>query len=127
MFGKSDAGVSPIALGLLIFTPLLIAVGQVLFKMVSLRLADTSGFFDNLFRMTIDPIFITSLAIYGVGTILWIFVLKDVPLALAYSFMALTFVFVPVLAKLFLHEALPPKYIIGTVLILAGLMIQRLG
>lgn len=127
MENKSTAGIAPIVIGLLIFTPLLIAVGQVMFKLVSRQMSFASGFLNGLFQLAFEPLFIASIALYGFGTLLWIFVLREVPLAVAYSFMALTFVMVPVLAKLFLHETLPPKYILGTVMIISGLMIQRLG
>jgi hypothetical protein len=43
-------------------------------------------------------LFIGSLALYGGATLLWIYVPASVPPSCANSFMALTFVIVPVLA-----------------------------
>ena len=61
-------------------------------------------------------------SIYAFGTIVWIFVLKQVPLTIAYSFMGLTFCFVPLLAQLFLGEALTLRYFLGVALIIGGMV-----
>ena len=104
----------------LIGTPLLIAAGQVLFKLAS----STTGGLDakGLTGLFLNPIFLAALALYGFGTVVWIFVLKQVPLTAAYSFMGLTFLFVPLLALAFLGETLSLRYLLGAVLIIAGLI-----
>lgn len=113
---------SPLTYGLLLLTPLLIAIGQVLFKMTSERLvAENAPFHTVLF----NPVFILALTIYGGATLLWIYVLKLVPLSHAYSFMALTFVIVPLLAALWLGESVSLKYAFGAALIIAGLMVVQ--
>lgn len=117
------SNLSPMVGGLLIATPIMIAAGQIMFKKTSERLltrAD-SGFISIAF----DPVFITALALYGTATLLWIYVLKTVPLSYAYSFMALTFVIVPLLALLFLGESLSWRYGVGSALIIAGLIISQ--
>jgi drug/metabolite transporter (DMT)-like permease len=65
---------------------------------------------------------VAALALYAFGTIVWIFVLKQVPLTIAYSFMGLTFCFVPLLAQLFLGEALTLRYFLGVALIVGGMV-----
>ncbi|MHB0951007.1 MAG: EamA family transporter [Allorhizobium sp.] len=104
----------------LIGTPLMIATGQVLFKMTS----STAGEFSarGLAGLMLNPILIAALAIYGIGTLIWIYVLKSVPLTIAYSFMGLTFFFVPLLAQIFLGETLTLRYAFGAALIIAGLI-----
>ncbi len=109
-------------MGLLIFTPLTIAGGQILFKKAGENLASSGAPFVTAF---IDPIFILAVAIYGGATMLWLYVLKNVPLTYAYSFMALTFIFVPILAMLFLGEKLTPKYFLGLGLVISGLLIVQ--
>jgi undecaprenyl phosphate-alpha-L-ara4N flippase subunit ArnE len=110
----------PVLAGLLL-TPLLISAGQVLFKLTSARagVANLSG----LLAIIRDPYLIAALIIYGFGTIIWVYVLKTVPLTVAYPFMALTFCAVPVLAWLFLGEALTARYALGCALIIAGLFV----
>jgi undecaprenyl phosphate-alpha-L-ara4N flippase subunit ArnE len=109
----------PIWFGL-IGTPLLIASGQVLFKLASTSLGglDLRGLAGLLF----NPIFIAAVVLYAFGTIVWIFVLKQVPLTIAYSFMGLTFCFVPLLAQIFFGEALTLRYLLGVVLIIGGMI-----
>lgn len=46
----------------------------------------------------LSPLFIGPLVLYGGATLLWIYVPASVPRSCACSFMALTFVIVPVLA-----------------------------
>ena len=101
-------------------TPFMIAVGQVLFKLTSAKLSASGSGFHTIF---FEPLFILALVIYGGATLLWIHVLKTVPLAYAYSFMALTFVLVPLLAALWMGETVTLKYAIGAALIIVGLIV----
>ncbi|NRP72034.1 putative 4-amino-4-deoxy-L-arabinose-phosphoundecaprenol flippase subunit ArnE [Ensifer psoraleae] len=105
----------------LIFTPILISTGQILFKLTS---SETGGFdFRSLAALVSNPILLTALALYGLGTIIWIFTLRSVPLTLAYSFMALTFCFVPLFAAFFLGETLTIRYAAGAALIIGGMIV----
>ena len=45
------------------------------------------------------------------------------PLTIAYSFMALTFCLVPLLAAVFLGEAVTLRYALGAALIISGMII----
>ncbi|MBD9374366.1 transporter [Rhizobium sp. ARZ01] len=105
----------------LLGTPLLIAAGQVLFKLTSA----TTGEFGprGLVHLLFNPLMIGALAIYGIGTVIWIFVLKSVPLTIGYSFMALTFCFIPLLASIFLGETLTLRYFVGAFLIIGGMVV----
>ena len=105
----------------LICTPFLIAGGQVLFKLASREVGDFN--LRGVVRLLFSPYLITALVVYGLGTIIWIYVLRSVPLTIAYSFMGLTFCVVPVLALLWLNEPLTWKYAGGAVLIMTGMLI----
>lgn len=109
--------------GLLVLTPVMIAIGQVLFKVTSERLL--AGGDAPFYSIVFQPTFILALTIYGSATLIWIFVLKSVPLGYAYSFMALTFVIVPVLAAWLLGETLTIKYALGTALIMTGMIVAH--
>lgn len=109
--------------GLLILTPMMIAIGQVLFKLTSERLL-ASGHVP-FYSIFFQPTFILALAIYASATLIWIFVLKTVPLGYAYSFMALTFVIVPALAMWLLGEPLTLKYALGTAFIMIGMIVAH--
>lgn len=105
----------------LVVTPAMIATGQVLFKLASDRTggADLAG----LAGLLTNPFLILALVIYGLGTIIWIYLLKSVPLSFAYPFMALTFCLVPLLAWYFLGEPLTWRKGFGTMLVMAGLVV----
>jgi undecaprenyl phosphate-alpha-L-ara4N flippase subunit ArnE len=102
-------------------TPLMIAMGQVLFKLSS-RTVETFSL-AGLAGLLMNPLMIAALAVYGLGTVIWIFVLKSVPLTIAYSFMGLTFCFVPLLASVFLGEALSWRLAVGGLLLISGMIV----
>lgn len=105
----------------LVVTPVMIATGQVLFKLASERTGsvDLAG----LAGLATNPFLLLALVIYGLGTIIWIYLLKSVPLSFAYPFMALTFCLVPLLAWYFLGEPLTMRKGFGTLLVMAGLVV----
>jgi len=110
----------PVLAGL-VLTPILISAGQILFKLTSARAGavDLAG----LLAILVDPYLIAAFAIYGFGTVVWVYVLKSVPLTVAYPFMALTFCLVPLLAWGLLGESLSLRYAVGAALIIAGLVV----
>lgn len=110
-------------LGLLIFTPLLIAVGQIFFKISTERLEAKVG--SPYLAIMFQPYFIIGVAIYGAATLLWVYVLKSVQLSYAYSFMALSYVMVPLLAMYFLDETITARYVLGTLIIITGVLITN--
>lgn len=109
-------------LGILIMTPLGIAFGQILFKLSGAKLAAEDA---PLFMLVFNPVFIAAITLYATATFFWIYALKYVPLTYAYSFMALTFVFVPILAYFLLGEQFTLRYFVGASLIVAGLLVVQ--
>jgi drug/metabolite transporter (DMT)-like permease len=120
---SAPSNISAPVYGLMVLTPMTIAFGQVLFKMTGSRLAANSE--SAFYRILFDPLFVVAVIIYGIATLAWVYVLRTVPLTLAYSFMALTFVLVPLMAAFFLKEPLTLKYAIGACLIIAGLFVVQ--
>jgi len=93
-----------------------ISIGQLLFKQaaVSIRAADQwQGWLLNGWL-------IAALVLYGLTTLAWVWVLRETPLRLAYPFMGLAFLIVPVMSWLFLGEQLRGTTLAGGALILAG-------
>ncbi len=111
---------SPLTIGLLIFTPGIIAGGQILFKMASTKIETTGAPFHMII---LNPIFIGACTLYAAATFLWAYALKTAPLSYAYSFMALSYVLVPVLAYFWLGETVGWRYAIGMTCIILGLLI----
>lgn len=109
----------------LLFTPLLIAGGQVLFKLTSRQAGNLDA--QGLMQLMLNPFLIAALVLYGAGTLIWIFVLKAVPLTIAYPFMALSFCAVPLLAHFLLGEPVSWRLALGTALIIAGMLTITTG
>lgn len=57
---------------------------------------------------------------YVCSMVSWLYVLRTVPLSIAFPLINVVHVFVPVGAYLFLHEPVPPKFWTGILLIVAG-------
>lgn len=98
----------------------LLAGGQVLFKMAAVS-APTLNSMTAFLALAGSVWFWAALALYGAGTLLWIYLLQKVPLAHAYPFAALGFVIVPLASWLLFHETLTMAYGLGVLLIVAGL------
>jgi drug/metabolite transporter (DMT)-like permease len=104
---------------MLLAVPVLIALGQVLFKLASATLA--AG--QPLRALATNPYLFAALVLYALGTLIWLVVLSRVDLVRAYPFAALSFVLVPLLGQWWLGEHLGPAYIAGVVLIAAGVVL----
>lgn len=101
-------------------TVLGIAAGQVLFKLGALAMnaaPESAG----LVQRYVNGYLISAFAVYVLATLAWIYVLKTVPLNMAYPFMALAFVVVPVSAHFFVGEPLAWNHLVGGLVIAAGI------
>lgn len=107
----------------LILTPVLISGGQVMFKVVSGKLGAPG--LASLTKLFLDPMMILALTVYGIGTIVWIYLLRSVPLSIAYPFMGLPFCLVPILAGMILGEPLTIRTGMATAMIIAGLFVAN--
>jgi drug/metabolite transporter (DMT)-like permease len=105
----------------LVFYSLGMACGQVLFKLAAARsseldMARGPWGFANIYL-------ISGVALYAALTLLWVWILKSVPLSKAYPFSALAFVFTPILSRLFFGELLNFTYFCGMGLLAAGVIV----
>lgn len=101
----------------IILTVLLLAVGQVLFKLASKNIVlNFPSFISSLFNSQL----IFALLVYGVATIFWLIALKTTPLRIAYPFMALAFFVTPILGHFILREPLNWNTFLGAFIIAIG-------
>ncbi len=100
----------------------LIAVGQLLFKSAAVQWR-VDGWSWTTLRGFLSPAMIIALVVYAVATLLWVFVLRTVPLSAAYSLFSLAFLIVPVLARIFLGEPISLNTLVGGAVIVAGVII----
>ncbi len=106
----------------LVLLPLLLSGGQFCFKKASMSVVFHS-FTRFLISVVTNQYFWIALFIYGMATLLWLFILSRVPLSKAIPFIALTYVIVPVMAAVFFDEKLHLMYWMGVLIIIAGVYI----
>jgi len=104
-----------------LFCSISIAIGQILFKLSADSAKDSGTFF------SIKPLsfFMIAIIIYGMTSITWIWILGKVELSKAYPFMALAFLFVPLISYYVFNEKLTSHYILGVLLIVIGVIFTK--
>ncbi len=108
-------------LAFIFLTVIALATGQILFKMVASNLEfSLLGLVNGLFNVK----FILAIIVYFTATIMWLFVLKTIPLRVAYPFVALSFFIVPILAHFLLGESINWNTFAGSGLILIGIWVS---
>ena len=111
----------PQIISLLLFT-IMMSAGQLLFKrgaMVSVAPTSLGSFLWVIANIYV----VAGLCLYASATLLWLRLLQHIPLTMAYPFVALAFVIVPVAASVFLDESVTRGYWIGISLIVLGVFI----
>jgi drug/metabolite transporter (DMT)-like permease len=103
----------PAAVALLTVAALLAGAGQLLFK-IGAQGRERLIEFLNL------PI-LAGVALYGAGTVIWVYMLSSEKLVNVYAFTALTFVLVYAGGVLLIGERISAAGLLGVVLILTGL------
>ena len=97
----------------------LLAVGQMLFKSAANQWR-VDGWSWSSASTLFSPSFVAAMVLYAGVTLLWLMVLRVVPLSIAFPIFALSFLFVPVLAHFVWGEPLTAGRITGCAIILAG-------
>jgi len=99
------------------------AGGQVLFKAAALRYVPEGPLWERLSSLLANSYFVAAILLYVGLTVLWVWVLTFTPLSRAYPFVALAFAITPLLAGLIFAEPIALRLILGTALILCGLVL----
>ncbi len=108
---------------LLALNVLALSVGQVLFKLAARGLDGTEPL---LRQVLLNKYLVAALVVYGLATGLWVALLRQVPLHVAYPFVALAFFFVPVMAHWVLDEPLRWQTLAGAAVIFVGVWVSGL-
>ena len=103
---------------LILLTVLLLSLGQVLLKLAAMSVKDID------ISSLLQPKLILALCVYFIATVLWIAVLRHTPLRIAYPFVGLAFLIVPVLSWFWLDEQISLNTIVGGTAILIGVWIS---
>lgn len=112
---------SAVQLSFIILTVIALSVGQVLFKVAS-ESFDLSP--DNFIKAIFNVKLLSALTVYFVATVMWLLVLRATPLRVAYPFVALAFVLVPVMAHFILGEGLRWNTFVGAMIIALGVLVS---
>lgn len=106
-------------------------IGQILIKLGvgdGGLVAGANASFSSVFLTILTaPLVMGGLILYGVGAISWILVLSRMNLSHAYPFLALNFVLIAILSRLFLDEPIPMIRWVGIGIICVGIVLISQG
>lgn len=106
---------------LLVLNILFLVAGQIVWKM---GLNGQGGLqLNNILTVMLSPLILLGIALYGIATILWLFVLSRLPLSVAYPMQSLAYVLGLIVAWWIFGEAIPLNRWIGAGIIVAGVMV----
>jgi drug/metabolite transporter (DMT)-like permease len=108
--------------GLTLLCVALIAIGQLLFKAAATEWRAEPMSAAGLAQL-LSARMLVALVVYGVATLLWVYVLRSAELSAAYLLFSLAFVIVPVLAHYAFGEPLRANTLVGGAVIVAGIVI----
>jgi multidrug transporter EmrE-like cation transporter len=97
------------------------ACGQLLFKLAARYVENQAGVENYLSYLNLYSVL--GMALYFLLTVLWIWILRHVPLSKAYPFAALAFVITPLLAWLMFDERLSLQSLVGIGLVTLGVVV----
>ncbi len=114
---------------LIILTGILFAsMGQVFWKIGMNAIGVIDKFsISGIISMFLNPIVLLGLCMYGLSTVFWLVALSQKDLSYVYPFISLTFIIVLLLSHFALKEQVSTARIVGTLIIIGGLMIVVRG
>ena len=113
---------------LLIFINTLILVtGQFLWKFGMESKAHAFDSITAIIKMFLSPFILSGLAMYGVATVLWLFILTRVSLSIAYPIQSIAYVLAVFGAYFIFNEPLTISKVMGCVLIMGGVSLIGFG
>ena len=103
---------------LIIFFIVLRTVSQIFLKQVALGPGGAS-----YFALFFDPLFYLAGMIYLAQAMVWLIILKRLPLSFAYPFTSVTLITIMISGAVFFGEAITLGNVLGTVIIIAGVIV----
>jgi drug/metabolite transporter (DMT)-like permease len=100
------------------------ALGQVSWKLGMTQAGQLSTLnLASLSAALLNPLVLLGFIMYGLSTIFWLIALSKKDLSYVYPFISLTYILVLLLSNLLLKESIGVNKVIGTLIIIIGLMI----
>lgn len=113
----------PVLLALL--TAFSMAGGQLLFKLGAPQWKGTT-LLEWIVSFATNPYLMVAVCMYAATILIWIYVLRTLPLSAAYPLTALSYVIVPSLSYLFLNEKVSMQTVLGSAVVILGVVITHL-
>jgi multidrug transporter EmrE-like cation transporter len=99
----------------------MMTTGQLLFKATSSSMPESSYQLMGAWKILLDWRFMLAIVLYGTATLLWLRILKDVPLSTAYPLvMGTTITATTILSIILFRENLSAAKLIGTGLVVVA-------
>ena len=100
------------------------SLGQVFWKIGMNSIGAIDNFsISGIVSMFFNPLVVMGLIMYGLSTVFWLVALSQKDLSYVYPFISLTFIIVLFLSYFVLKEQMGTARIVGTIIIVGGLMI----
>lgn len=109
------------------------SVGQILLKFGSNKLSpihSNQGFAASLFdslKGILTPYVFLGFCVYGISSILWIRIIREVRLSFAYPMISISYIMVVLLSKVFFGDKITWTMSIGLLLICVGVSLIGIG
>lgn len=75
----------------------------------------------TLLQAAREPRLWAGLTLFGISAVFWLVVLSKVPLSFAYPFVGLSYIVIVLVARIVLHEHVPPLRWVGVAVVAAGI------
>lgn len=105
---------------LILINTLILVSGQFLWKYGVMQRNVSFQSIQEIASLLLSPFILGGLALYGIATVLWLFILTKVPLSIAYPIQSLAYVFAVFGAYFIFNEQLSFAKIAGVLLIVLG-------
>ena len=106
---------------LCVINALMLVTGQILFKL-GVKGKDFNDVI-NIIKIMFSPIVFTALVLYGLTTILWLYILNKTDISFAYPIQSLALPTVLILSTFFFNEQISVMRWIGVLIIYIGIII----
>lgn len=106
--------------GLILLNTILLVSGQFLWKIGLARKVNPFESIRSIIELMFSPFVLGGLFIYGIATVLWMYILNKVDISIAYPMQSIVYVFAIIGGYYFFHESITPLKILGCLVILIG-------
>lgn len=104
-----------------------LSLGQLLFKKTALTMEDSNNLLVLIKSSLLNVWLLSALLLYGIITIAWVFLLRTVPLGLAYPVLSLSFLIVPFASHFIFGDPLNWRIFLSGIFICIGISITGYG